>query len=592
VIAPLAIALVAPPLPVPSGGAGAVSANTPADVVIINGNIITMASEPATATALAAVDGVIVAVGDDGAVEPLVGEHTRVVDLGGATVIPGLVDAHSHFFEEGVRRGIGARIQDSEILSNGITTTAEFHTDPALLETMRAFDAAGELRVRTSLYLVYTDACGDLQGDWWKGYAATREPGEVLRIGGVKVFADGGACNAPAVSFTFSDGSVGDLYFDVDEMESIIREIEAEGHQAAVHSLGDRAVAVVLEAMQRVIGDSGNPLRHRIEHNALVGPDQYGHHQQPNVVATLFGAFRTCFLTDGSNEYRFRTPDEFISWEWPWRQLLDTNPGTVFAWHSDYPALPATLGANLAGLVTRVEGDCQPTPDMVAGTITVEEALRLMTLGSAYALHRDGEVGSLEVGKYADLAVLSQDPLAVDPAQLESTDVLMTMVGGRIEFCDEAFATVCHESATQQASERPTPSTAGCQPDAENMALHADASASSSLGDQPAAHAVDGDVETGWGAGAHPEQWIEIDLGRPRGVNCVRLLVDQHPAGHTIHRLTGGAHPNPGGELGVLDAVTEHGDWLELSGPWTIRYLRVTTLDSPSWVAWLEIQAH
>ena len=204
-----------------------------------------------------------------------------------------------------------------------------------------------------------------------------------------------------------------------------------------------------------MIGDSGNSLRHRIEHNAVVGPDLYGRHQQSGAVATVFGAFRTCFVTAENNEYRFRTPDEFLSWEWPWRQLLDTNPETVFAWHADYPALPATLGANLAGFVTRVEGDCQPSPEMAAGTITVDEALRLMTLGSAYALDREREVGSLEVGKYADLAVLNQDPRAVEPAQLESTDVLMTMVGGRIEFCHEAFAAVCDQSATQPLSELP-----------------------------------------------------------------------------------------------------------------------------------------
>jgi predicted amidohydrolase YtcJ len=591
VVAALAVGFAAPPM---SGGtvvAAAESVTVPADLVVVNGDLITMASESARATALAVSDGLVVAVGDDAAMEALIGENTRVVDLGGATAIPGLVDAHSHFFEAGVRQGIGAEIQDTEILSNGITTTAEFHTGPELVETMRRYVEADELRVRTSLYLIYTDACGDRKGDWWKAYAPTRDAGEMLRIGGIKVFADGGACNVPAVSYSYVDGSSGDLYFDVDEMESVIREIEGQGHQAAVHALGDRAVAVVLEAMERVIGDRGNPLRHRIEHNAVVGPDLYGRHQQSGVIATLLGAFRTCFVTDENNDYRFRTPDEFVSWEWPWRQLLDSNPETVFAWHVDYPALPATIGANLAGFVTRVEGDCRPSPDMAAGTITVEEALRLMTLGSAYALHREREVGSLEVGKYADLAVLSQNPLAVEPAQLESTEVLMTMVGGQIEFCHQAFAAVCGEPATTPPSEPPT-SPVGCPPGADNVALHAAATASSSLGDRPAAHAVDGDVETGWGAGAHPEQWIEVDLGQQREINCLRLLVDQYPAGHTIHRVNGGAHPDPGRQLGELDAGTEYGDWLELSGPWTLRYLRITTLESPSWVSWLEIEAY
>jgi predicted amidohydrolase YtcJ len=568
------------------------SAALPADLVIVDGNFITMSSESARATALAASDGLIVAVGDDAAVEEFIGDGTRVVDLDGATVVPGLVDAHSHFFEAGVGQGIGAAIQDTEILNNGITTTAEFHTGPELVETMMRYDEAGDLRVRTSLYLIYTDACGERQGDWWSAFPPTREFGEMLRIGGIKVFADGGACNVPAVSYTYPDGTSGDLYFDVDEMASIIREIEARGQQAAVHALGDRAVAVVLDAMERVIGDGGNPLRHRIEHNAVVGPDLYGRHQQAGVVATLSGAFRTCFLIDENNDFRYRTPAAFLSWEWPWRQLLDTNPETVFAWHADYPALPATFGANLAGLVTRVEGDCQPNPTMAAGTITVEEALRLMTLGAAYALHREREVGSLEVGKYADLAVLSQNPLVVEPAQLESTEVLVTMVGGRIEFCREASAAVCDEPPAQTPSGPSSSPPPGCPTDAENAALQAAASASLSLSDRPAAHAVDGDVETGWGAGAGPEQWIEIDLGEQREVTCVRLLVDQYPAGHTIHRVDGGSHPQPERQLGVLEAVTEYGDWLELSGSWDIRYLRVTTLESPSWVAWLEIEAY
>jgi predicted amidohydrolase YtcJ len=582
-------------MPPASSGAAAITSASDvgaAELVVVNGNIITMA-DPARATAVAISGDLIVAVGGQADVEQFIGADTRVLDLGGATVIPGLVDAHSHFFEEGMRQGIGAGIQDTEILPNGITTTAELHVRQEMVEPMRAYDEAGQLRVRTSLYLIYTDSCGELQGDWWKAYPPTREPGEMLRIGGVKVFADGGACNAPAVSFTYSDGSSGDLYFDVDEMESIIREIDAAGYQVAVHALGDRAVATVLTAMDRVIGDGGNPLRHRIEHNAVVGPDLYGRHQESGAVAVLFGAFRTCFLTDANNHYRYRTPDEYLSWEWPWRQLLDSNPETTFAWHVDYPALPASLGANLAGFVTRVEGDCHPTLDMAAGAISVDEALHLMTLGSAYALDRDEEVGSLEVGKFADLVVINQDPTVVDASALEATEALMTMVGGQVEFCREGHAELCREGEPDSVPEPDSGgSEAACVRTPENLALGAAVSASASLAERPPDYAVDGDVVTGWGAGADPEQWIEVDLGQERELRCVRLLVDQFPAGRTLHRVSGGAHPGPGAELGVIDSVTDIGQWLELTGQWRVRYLRITTVRSPSWVAWLEIEAY
>jgi hypothetical protein len=121
--------------------------------------------------------------------------------------------------------------------------------------------------------------------------------------------------------------------------------------------------------------------------------------------------------------------------------------------------------------------------------------------------------------------------------------------------------------------------------------MGAPVTASSSLADRPAELAVDGDPITGWGAGAGAEEWFEIDLGEPHDLTCIRLLVDQVPDGRTVHRINGGAHSDPGMELGVIDSVTSHGDWLELTGSWTVRYLRVTTVESPSSVAWLEVEA-
>ena len=74
---------------------------------------------------------------------------------------------------------------------------------------------------------------------------------------------------------------------------------------------------------------------------------------------------------------------------------------------------------------------------MAVAAITAEEALRMTTINAAYALKMEAEVGSLKAGKFADLVVLSANPLTVDPNETFKIEVLMTMVGGRVEHCVE-----------------------------------------------------------------------------------------------------------------------------------------------------------
>ena len=77
---------------------------------------------------------------------------------------------------------------------------------------MQALADAGGLRVRTSLYLTYSDPGGNvIAGDWYKNHPSTRNPGEMLRIGGVKLFADGGVAGNPACSYDHPTYGYGDL---------------------------------------------------------------------------------------------------------------------------------------------------------------------------------------------------------------------------------------------------------------------------------------------------------------------------------------------------------------------------------------------
>ena len=86
---------------------------------------------------------------------------------------------------------------------------------------------------------------------------------------------------------------------------------------------------------------------------------------------------------------------------------------------------------------------CEPPDWLAAEAVTVEEALRMMTIGAAYALSMEEKIGSLKPGKFADLVILSDNPLTVEPDSLIYLEVLMTMVGGRVEHCAPKYETLC-----------------------------------------------------------------------------------------------------------------------------------------------------
>jgi predicted amidohydrolase YtcJ len=372
------------------------------------------------------------------------GSSTTLIDLEGRTLMPGFVDGHSHNFS-------GPWENDMEggqtyLLSHGITTTAEMLHEESQMQGLKSLDGQGKLRMRVSMYPDHVDVCGNVKGDWyWPDYPPSVESGAMLHIPGIKMFNDGGACNRPAVSYQYADGSQGDLYFQVDELAAMIVEVQNRGYQAAVHGLGDRAVEVNLDAIEKALGGGPNTYRHRIEHSGVVRDDMLHRYTEVDVVAMIFGAFPARFF----NSSTYSTPGPYREWEWRWRSLIDTNPDVHFAWHADTPPLgdPVPM-LHLYGFVTRnqklEDGTIFEAPDWALDDrLTVEEALPLMTIESAYSVLRDHEIGSLKAGKLADLIILSENPLEVEPDAITDIQVLMTMVGGKVEHCEAGSAALC-----------------------------------------------------------------------------------------------------------------------------------------------------
>jgi len=455
---------------------------TEAEVIFHNGAVVTMEDEQPRAQALAIRGKKILAVGGNEEILDLRGPNTQLINLDGKALLPGFVDAHSHIFLNSRHWGLDLEGIQQLVLEYGITALGHPGTRPNLLEQLQALERQGKGRVRTSLYLARISNCGDDLGDWYKQHPPTREPEKMLRVVGVKVFTDGGSCGRSAQSFERPGGGYGDLWLSQSQMNNVVAEAQAAGYQVAIHAIGDRGIEQAQNAIEFALEGQPNTFRHRIEHNFNIRPDLIPRYGEIGIVAVIFGDLPTCLINAGGfavAKYDPQTSSDGVdrwSWLWPWRDLLDANPGLPIAWHSDAPWFALNPLVNLHGFVTRAEvaGDtdrtkitslgagassefadgtrCEPRGSLASDAIAVEEALSLMTIGGAYALFQDDIIGSLKPGKFADLVVLSESPLAVEPDSIREIQVLVTMVAGRVEHCAPDQEALCPTTAQMQAA--------------------------------------------------------------------------------------------------------------------------------------------
>jgi predicted amidohydrolase YtcJ len=259
-----------------------------------------------------------------------------------------------------------------------------------------------------------------------------------LRVGAVKVFGDGALTARTAAlraDYTDRPGERGLLQLDPAALRERIVAAHLAGWQVATHAIGDAAIDAVLDAYEEAQRRSPRPdARHRIEHCGLVHDDQLSRFRGLGVVPVPQGRFLTAF-GDGYLAAIGPERERLL-----FRQRAFLDAGLELPGSSDCPVVDGSPLAGIEALVTRR----LPSGRVLAPQerLTVSQALRAFTLGSAYADHQEDRKGSLGRGKLADLVVLSDDPHVVDPDRIGAIEVVVTVVGGEALHGAEALATV------------------------------------------------------------------------------------------------------------------------------------------------------
>ncbi|MDX3585499.1 amidohydrolase [Streptomyces europaeiscabiei] len=250
-----------------------------------------------------------------------------------------------------------------------------------------------------------------------------------LSLGALKIFTDGGMMARTAAltsPYLGTDGS-GQLMHEPEVLESTIVEGHLAGWQLAVHAIGDRALDVALDALEKAQRLGPRPqARHRVEHAGLVRPDQLPRLAALGVTVVI----QPSFLRYYGDDYATIMGEDRAGWLYRGRGFLDH--GIRVAGSSDRPV---ANGAPLRAIQFMVERASESGRLIGADeAITVDEALRAYTTEAARACHWETDAGSLTPGRRADLVVLGDDPRRVDVSRIGEIEVVRTFVEGEDEF--------------------------------------------------------------------------------------------------------------------------------------------------------------
>ncbi|MFK7753402.1 MAG: amidohydrolase [Sedimentitalea sp.] len=250
-----------------------------------------------------------------------------------------------------------------------------------------------------------------------------------LRLGAVKLMTDGSIQGWTArVKWPgYVDGHPNGIWnMPPDAIHATCLAMQKAGVQMHIHVNGDEASSVVLDALEAAA--RAHPLpgaRHVLQHCQMMGPDQFRRCAELGVATNIFSNHLWYFgdqhaaLTIGNTRAMRMNAA---------RSALDA--GVHVAIHSDAPVTPmgplftAWCAVNRQTMTGRTLGAEQ--------AITVPEALYAITLGAAFTLKLDHQIGSIEAGKIADFAVLNDDPSTIDPMALKDIAVLGTVSSGRL----------------------------------------------------------------------------------------------------------------------------------------------------------------
>jgi predicted amidohydrolase YtcJ len=329
----------------------------------------------------------------------------------------------------------GLKAAMSQLSSLGITSINEVWTFPTTLKALKQLDEANELQMRVVASIAHpvefvTEPAKQAANE----LIENREEFTTDRLKPryVKFVLDGSAGGQTLALIDPYEGTDfrGDLRNPEDVVKSEVSRLHGEGIGSVLHAVGDRAVEIALDAVEAAIAKHGqNGTRHTIAHSVFVNPKDLNRFAELGVIAEFSPYF--WWPGEGQEILRDELGEERLTWGFPIKAIQES--GAHLAAGSDWPVVfdPNPFPA-LEAMVTREHPGGSEDNFGKEHAISVSEALKIFTMGSAYALHQEETTGSIEVGKFADFIVLDNNLLEIPVREIHGTRVDTTVLEGEV----------------------------------------------------------------------------------------------------------------------------------------------------------------
>ncbi|PGZ98588.1 amidohydrolase [Bacillus pseudomycoides] len=321
----------------------------------------------------------------------------------------------------------------------GVTSVNDLYGSPAMeelqdFELFSDLDKNGELTARIHLSPPLNDDI-ERAKQLRDTYASDK-----LRVSGLKQFVDGVLTGYTAYlvePYSDKPETLGETAVSPDTMKKWIVEADREGFQIRIHAIGDGGIRLTLDAFEEAQKKNGKrDARHCVEHVEVIHPDEIARFQKLGVIASM----QPEHLALGKEQriaYVSRIGKEREPFVFAMKTLKDS--GAMLAFGTDYPIVQLNPMLGIYRALTRIGYDGSPTEGWnPQERLSLSEVLRNYTLSPAYGSFREKELGTLEVGKLADLVVLNRNLFEIPVEEIRDVQVVLTMVDGAIVFQDNS----------------------------------------------------------------------------------------------------------------------------------------------------------